>query len=161
MTQKKIKTKSKLIIGWCEWCSLPDLALPGIAAKIDTGAKTSSIHAFKIKPFSRKGEQWVRFIVHPIQRHRQPEIRCEARVVDERPVTSSNGVTEHRIVISTSLVLGPYQFPTELTLTNRDEMGFRMLIGRKSLIKRFVVDPSLSHTLGEYDAIDLYPVSKN
>jgi len=154
MTQKLIK--SKLIIGWREWCSLPDLGLPGIAAKIDTGAKTSSLHAFKIRPFTRKGEQWVRFVVHPLQRRRQPEIRCEGKVVDERPVTSSNGTSEHRIVIRTDIVLGPYRFPTELTLTNRDDMGFRMLIGRKSLVKRYVVDPSVSLTLGEYDALDIY-----
>lgn len=78
-------------------------------------------------------------------------------MVDERPVTSSNGVSEQRIVISTNLALGPYHFPTEITLSNRDEMGFRMLIGRKSLVRRFVVDPGVSLTLGDYNAIDLYP----
>lgn len=151
------KYKAKLIIGWYEWCRFPDLNLPGITAKIDTGAKTSSLHAFKIRPFTRDGEKWVRFIVHPLQRRRHPEIKCEARVVDERPVTSSNGTTENRIVISTTLVMGGRSFKTELTLSNRDEMGFRLLIGRKSLVRRFIVDPSLKLTLGSFDEKTLYP----
>lgn len=142
------QNKAKTIIGWREWCSLPDLGLTQIAAKIDTGAKTSSLHAFKIKPFMHEGEHWVSFNVHPRQRRRQPEIRCKAKVVDERMVTSSNGCAEARIVISTRLVIGPHSFVSELTLSNRDEMGFRMLIGRQSLAKRFVIDPGLAETLG-------------
>lgn len=157
MTIGTLNKKSKLIIGWREWCALPDLNLPGISAKIDTGAKTSSLHAFNIEPFSRNDEPWVRFRVHPIQRHRRPEILCEARVVDHRPVTSSNGTKEHRFVINTQIALGGHRFLTEITLSNRDEMGYRMLIGRQSLSKRFVVDPSLSFTTGEYDDSDLYP----
>jgi len=156
MTIGSLQKKSKLIIGWREWCSLPELELPGINAKIDTGAKTSSLHAYKIKPFTRDGESWVKFLVHPVQRHRNPEIECEAQVVDQRAVTSSNGTTENRYVISTTLILGAHCFKTEITLSNRDEMGFRMLIGRQSLAQRFVVDPSLSHTIGDYDEKDLY-----
>ena len=152
--------RSKMIIGWREWCSLPDLELPGIAAKIDTGAKTSSLHAFEIERFEKHGEQWVRFFIHPLKRHRRPEIKCQAKLADERTVTSSNGTTEHRYVINTTMILGSYTFATELTLTNRDEMGFRMLIGRQSLQKRFVVDPSLSYTLGDFDEHDLYPSIK-
>lgn len=148
--------KSKMIIGWREWCSLPDLGLLGIEAKIDTGARTSSLHAFKPRRFIRNGEPWVRFYVHPVRRHRVPEIACEARIVDKRAVTSSNGKSEKRLVIETTLTLGVHHFHTELTLTNRDEMGYRMLIGRQSLRRRFVVDPGLSHTLGEYEAADLY-----
>jgi ribosomal protein S6--L-glutamate ligase len=157
MTIGSLSKKSKLIIGWHEWCSLPDLGLPGINAKIDTGAKTSSLHAYKIKPFTRDGANWVKFLVHPIQRHRHPEIECEAQVVDQRAVTSSNGTTETRYVINTTLILGAHHFLTEITLTNRDEMGYRMLIGRQSLSQRFVVDSSLSHTSGEYEKRDLYP----
>ena len=152
-----IQKKSKLIIGWREWCSLPDLGLPGVAAKIDTGAKTSSLHAYKIQKFSRKGELWVHFRVHPVQRHRYPEIHCEAKVVDQRPVKSSNGKTEKRYVINTTLILGAHRFLTEVTLTNRDVMGYRMLIGRQSLLQRFVVDPSLSLTTGHYEERELYP----
>lgn len=149
--------KSKLIIGWREWCSLPELGLPGVAAKIDTGAKTSSLHAFNIERFSRDGENWLRFRIHPIQRHRHPEILCEAKIKELRPVTSSNGAVENRYVIETALNLGPYNFTTEITLTNRDEMGFRMLIGRQFLSKHFVVDPSLSFTVGNHDEESLYP----
>jgi len=157
MIKKSQKNRSKLIIGWREWCALPELGLPGVAAKIDTGAKTSSLHAFKIKTFQRDGQLWARFNIHPIQRHRRPEIHCEARVIDKRIVTSSNGRGEPRLVIGTKMVLGPYRFATEITLSNRDEMGFRMLIGRKALARRFVVDPSLSMTLGENDEYELYP----
>lgn len=152
--------RSKQIIGWREWCALPDLGVPGIAAKIDTGARTSSLHAYSIETFSRNNEKWAHFVIHPVQRHRQPEIHCEARVVDERQVTSSNGATELRFVINTTMILGAYRFTTELTLTNRDEMGFRLLIGRQSLAKRFVVDPGLSLTLGHYTEQDFYPEMK-
>ncbi|MEZ5525639.1 MAG: ATP-dependent zinc protease [Pseudomonadales bacterium] len=161
MTIGKISKKSKLIIGWREWCALPDLAVPGIAAKIDTGAKTSSLHAYKIEPFIRDSQQWVKFRVHPIQRRRRPEILCEAPVVDKRAVTSSNGETEQRFVISTTLVLGAHRFTTEITLTNRDEMGYRMLVGRQSLNQRFVVDPSLSLTTGDYEEHELYPAQQS
>lgn len=154
MTKKIKKARTKLIIGWREWCGLPELGLPGIVAKIDTGAKTSSLHAFKIRHFEKDGESWVRFIVHPAQRRRQPEITCEAKVIDERTITSSNGASEQRIVISTTMILGQQKFETELTLSNRDEMGFRMLVGRQSLSRRFMVDPSLSFAAGDYDDKD-------
>lgn len=153
-----LQKKSKLIIGWREWCCLPDLGIAGINAKIDTGAKTSSLHAYKILPFSKDGELWVKFRVHPVQRHRQPEIQCQAKVEDQRDITSSNGTTETRYVIKTTMTLGAHTFATEITLSNRDEMGYRMLIGRQSLSQRFVVDPSLSYTTGDYDEKDLYPV---
>lgn len=146
-----MKFRSKSIIGWREWCAFPDLGLPEVLAKIDTGAKTSSLHAFKINLFERDGQEWARFKVHPVQRHRHPEISCEAPIVDERSVTSSNGKAESRLVVLTSITLGLVTYKTELTLTNRDEMGFRLLIGRQSLCKRFVVDPALSYTLGDRD----------
>ncbi len=145
------KFKSKSIIGWREWCVFPELGLPEVLAKIDTGAKTSSLHAFKIAVFVRDGQDWARFKVHPVQRHRYPEISCEAPIIDERAVTSSNGKAESRLVVLTTMTLGLSSFKTELTLTNRDDMGFRLLIGRQSLNKRFVVDPSLSFTLGDRD----------
>ncbi len=160
MSIKRTAMRSKMIIGWREWCSLPDLQLPGIAAKIDTGAKTSSLHAFNIEPFDQAGERWIRFFIHPLKRHRYPEIKCQAKLADERTVTSSNGTAEDRYVISTTMILGSYRFVTELTLSNRDEMGFRMLIGRQSLLKRFVVDPGLSYTLGEFNENSLYPKVK-
>ncbi len=135
---------------------MPDLNLPGVQAKIDTGAKTSSLHAFNIGP-SARGDDWISFSVHPVQRRRRPVIQCEARCVDVRAVTSSNGKSEERPVIQTTLVIGGRSFLSEITLTNRDEMGFRMLIGRQSLNKRFLVDPALSLCCGDQDENELYP----
>lgn len=138
----------KAIIGWREWCLLPEFALPGIVAKVDTGAKTSALHAFNIRP-SPRGADWLLFAVHPLQRRRHPTVECEAQCVDMRTVTSSNGKSEERPVIRTEVVLGERRFLTDITLTNRDEMGFRMLIGRQSLNRRFIVDPALSYCCGD------------
>lgn len=146
----------KAIIGWREWCALPDFNLPGVLAKIDTGAKTSALHAFNVHS-SPKGGDWLTFSVHPVQRRKQPVITCEALCIDMRAITSSNGKTEERPVISTTLIIGDRCFETEITLTNRDEMGFRMLIGRQSLSKRFVVDPALSYCCGDQSESSLYP----
>ncbi len=147
----------KAIIGWREWCAMPSLGLPGVLAKIDTGAKTSALHAFDIRR-SARGDDWVEFNVHPVQRRRRPEIRCEAQVVDERAVTSSNGRSELRPVIRTEMVIGARRFVTEITLTNRDEMGYRMLIGRQTLKGRFLVDPELSYCCGDLDERELYAI---
>lgn len=145
----------KVIIGWREWCGLPDLNLPGVLAKIDTGAKTSALHAFDIRK-SERGADWLSFHVHPVQRRKKPLIFCEARCVDERSITSSNGNSELRPVIETQLTIGERVFDTQITLTNRDEMGFRMLIGRQTLNKRFMVDPAQSYCCGDQDEYLLY-----
>lgn len=131
-------------IGWREWVRLPDLGIARIKAKIDTGARTSALHAFKITPFSKDGAAYVRFIVHPLQRRATPEVACVALVIDHRGVTNSGGRSEQRYVIRTVLRLGKSRWPVELTLTNRDQMGFRMLIGRQALRRRYVIDPSRS-----------------
>ena len=136
--------------------ALPSLGIERITAKIDTGAKTSAIHAFDIRP-SDRGEDWLSFFIHPVQRRRRPIVKCEARCVDRRSITSSNGKTEERPVIATTLVIGGRSFSTEITLTNRDEMGFRMLIGRQSLNRRFIVDPALSFCCGQQEESELYP----
>ena len=161
MAKKTPSAQARMIIGWREWCALPDLGLPGILAKIDTGARTSALHAFHIKRFTQDDTEWVSFAIHPLQRKRHPEILCQARLVDERVITSSNGKSEKRPVISTTLSLGCHQFDTEITLTNRDEMGCRMLVGRQSLKKRFLVDSALSYTLGDVRPQTLYPQTHN
>lgn len=143
--------RSKIIIGWREWACLPDLGVPWIKAKVDTGAKTSAIHAYRITKVMKDGSPWAQFNIHPVQKRKRPEIQCAAPIVDEREVKSSNGQTEVRFVVETTLDLGPFSRNIELTLTNRDELGFRMLIGRQALSGRYVVDSGLSYGLGEPD----------
>ncbi|MBI1392244.1 MAG: ATP-dependent zinc protease [Alphaproteobacteria bacterium] len=135
-------------IGWREWARLPDLSASPIKAKIDTGAKTSAIHAFKIEEVDRAGVPFVRFFLHPVQRRKIPEIYCEAPIADRRVVRSSNGAEQERIVIRTTLQLGERAWAIDLSLTNRDEMGFRMLVGRDALRKRIIISPSRSFVLG-------------
>jgi len=135
----------KKLLGWREWIALPDLGLPHIKAKIDTGARTSCLHAFKVKGFRRKGVRWVRFHVHPHQTDRETEITCEAPVKDRRWVTDSGGHRTLRYVIETAVVIGNSRHAIELTLTNRDNMKFRMLLGRTAMRGRFLVDPEQSY----------------
>lgn len=143
-----IKANDKLLIGWREWLSLPDLGIPGIKAKIDTGARTSAIHAFLIEPFEMDGIPQVRFVVHPLQRRTDVEMHCRAEVIDRRRVVDSGGHYEMRYVIESNIALGKTQWPVEITLTNRDPMRFRMLLGRKALQGRVTVDPAKSYLLG-------------
>lgn len=142
-----VKRKPKAIVGWREWVGLPDLGIQQIKAKVDTGARTSALHAFKITPFSLDNAPYVRFFVHPLQRRKTPEVECTALIVDERQVTNSGGKASQRYVIRTMLWLGEECWPIELTLTNRDEMGFRMLLGRQALRRRCVVDPGRSYVM--------------
>lgn len=139
---------SKAVIGWREWVALPDLAIPHIKVKVDTGAKTSALHAFYVRPFERDGEQWVRFGVHPLQSSVDKIVECEARVKDVRRVTDSGGHAEMRPVIETTLLVQGEKRVIELTLTDRENMMFRMLLGRSALKRRFVVDSGKSFLLG-------------
>ncbi len=138
----------KITIGSEEWCAFPGLGVPAITARVDSGARTSSIHAFNIQPFTRKGQSWVSFEVHPLQKNRRVVVRCEAPVVDSRKVKSSSGVAEKRYVIKTVLRLWEHEFLIELTLANRDSMGYRMLLGREAMVGRTLVDPEMSFCLG-------------
>ncbi len=136
-----------LICGWREWASLPSLGIASIRAKLDTGARTSVLHAWDIETYEDCGRDWVRFRVFPAQRSKKRFVCCESRIADRRWVTNSGGSRERRFVISTDLTLGGESWPIELTLTNRDEMGFRMLIGREAMQGRLIVDPDASYTV--------------
>jgi len=138
----------KVIVGSEEWCSLPDLKVPAIKVRVDSGAKTSALHAEQITPFEKEGEKWVRFVIHPIQRNVKSSIVCESKVVDKRVVKSSSGTRESRYVINTEISIGEQSWDIELTLTNRDSMGFRMLLGREAMVGRIIVDPDEHFTLG-------------
>ncbi len=139
-----------IIIGGEEWCAFSGLNIPAIKARVDSGAKTSAIHASNIQKFSRKGEKWVSFEVHPIQDTRRITIRCEAKVIDHRNVKSSSGIIEKRYVIQSAMSLGAHEWNIELTLANRDSMGFRMLLGREAMENRVLVDPANSFLMGDY-----------
>jgi hypothetical protein len=120
-------------IGWREWIALPDLDLPAVKAKVDTGARTSALHAWHIAAYNRGGAPWIAFCIHPLQRQRQLSRECHAPVHDRRLVSDSGGHRERRYVIETTLVLGQRHRTIEITLTDRDTMLFRMLIGRQAL----------------------------
>ena len=146
---------NKLIVGSEEWCSLPGLGLPAIKARVDSGAATSSLHAFNIVPFQRDGELWISFEVHPLQNDRSVVVRHEAPVLEQRSVRNTSGISETRYVIREELVLGEQRWPIELTLTNRDAMGYRMLLGREAMVGRVLVDPEGSHQLGDVEPAQL------
>lgn len=131
---------STAIIGWREWIGLPELGVPAIKAKIDTGANTSSLHAFEIERFHRRGQEYVRFQIHPLQRSVRKCVPAEALLLEMRRVKSSNGQQSERPVIATEIQIFDQCWTIELTLANRDQMGFRMLLGREALRGRFLVD---------------------
>ena len=140
---------TKHIIGNEEWFSLRDLGIPAIKARVDTGAKTSALHAFNIKTFKKHGKEFVGFDIHPIEQNDTIVKRCTAEIVDQRTVKSSMGKKENRYVISTPITLGLETWNIEVTLANRDQMGYRMLLGREAMEKRFLVDPELSFCSGD------------
>ncbi len=137
------------MIGWREWVTLPQLGIARVKAKIDTGARTSSLHALNIEIETRDDRKWALFTVEPEQRSDTRAVRCSAPLVDRRHVTNSGGQSEKRPVIETTLQLGPHAWPIEITLTERADMRFRMLLGRHALRQRFSIDPGHSYLIGK------------
>jgi len=145
---------NKVILGSEEWFSFPDLGIPTIKARVDSGAKTSALHAINIAPFVKDGSNWVKFDINPIQNNLKTVIHCEAPLVDKRIVKSSSGFREQRYVIQTTLDIGNSNWPIEMTLTNRDSMGFRMLLGREAMSGRVLVDPEQTYLLANQPTSD-------
>lgn len=142
------KRAASKTIGWREWVSLPELGVEEIKAKVDTGADNSSLHAFNLERFDEDGIAMVRFEIHPRQRKRKPSIECVAEVVKERLVKNPGGRAELRPVIRTTLVVGGEELEGLVNLTTRDEMTFRMLLGRRTIRDHFTVDPGRSYMGG-------------
>ncbi len=133
------------LIGWREVISLPQLNIPEIKAKIDTGARSSALHACAIEHYDEKGQAMIRFWVHPYQKNTQHSIETAAKLLEMREVRNSGGVAQLRPVVETVVELGERKWSIELTLTNRDVMGFRMLLGRQAVRNQFLVDPGQSY----------------
>jgi hypothetical protein len=140
---------NKLVLGWREWVILPELGITRIKAKIDTGARTSTLHTFYVQRFIEAGVKRVRFGVHPFQSRTNVERHCVADLSDEREVTDSGGHRELRVFIRVRMIIGAQQFPIQVSLTDRDTMRFRMLLGRTAMRGRFLVDPKRSFVAGE------------
>lgn len=145
-----MNTQSELItLGWREWVSLPELGIDQIKAKVDTGARTSALHAFEIRPYSEHGRDRVEFLIHPLQKDSDTVVTCTANVIDQRVVTDSGGHREERYVIETALSIGNHSWPIEATLSCRDTMLFRMLLGRTAIKNRAQVNPARSYLVGK------------
>jgi len=154
-------SQNKFIFGSEEWFSFPDLGIPTIKARVDSGAKTSALHAINITPFLKDGANWVKFDINPIQNNLKTVLHCEAPLVDKRIVKSSSGFREQRYVIQTTLDMGKDSWPIEMTLTNRDSMGFRMLLGREAMSGRVLVDPEQIYMLGQSTTDNLKEIYKD
>ncbi|WP_149274392.1 30S ribosomal protein S6--L-glutamate ligase [Pareuzebyella sediminis] len=139
------------VIGSEEWCVFEHLGIPAIKARVDSGAKTSSIQATNIKVFTKGTQEWVKFEVNPLQENRSIAIECQARLIDRRMVKSSSGISEERLVVRTAVTLGADMFDIELTLANRDTMEFRMLLGREAISGRYMVNPALNYQVQDFE----------
>ena len=138
-----------LTVGWREWVSLPDIGIKQIKAKVDTGARTSALHAFELRPYSEGSRDRIEFRIHPIQKDDDTIVTCNADIIDTRTVTDSGGHKEERYVIETTLCIGSHAWPIEITLTSRDDMMFRMLLGRTAIKNLAQVNPARSYLVGK------------
>jgi hypothetical protein len=138
-----------LTLGWREWVGLPDIGIKQVKAKVDTGARTSALHAFELRPYSEQGRDRIEFRMHPLQKDDNTIVTCNADIIDTRTVTDSGGHKEERYVIETTLRIGGHAWPIEITLTSRDDMLFRMLLGRTAIKHRAQVDPARSYLVGK------------
>ena len=136
-------------LGWREWIGFPDIGIDQIKAKVDTGARTSCLHAFMVEPFERDGVPWVRFDIHPSQTDNSKVVSCKAPVLDQRVVRDSGGHEELRYVIETPMTIGANVHKVEVTLSDRDSMKFRVLLGRTAIQGLYVVDPARSYLVGK------------
>jgi hypothetical protein len=148
---------TKPLLGWREWAALPELKLAELKAKIDTGARSSALHAFAIEPYKKNGQKWVMFAIHPIQHDVSTIVECHAQIKDRRIVSDSGGHKQKRYVIETPLLLGAHLLKAEVTLTNRDSMLFRLLIGRTAMSDRFLIDPNASFLQGHPNQLAYLP----
>lgn len=148
---------TELKIGWKEWVSLPDLQIPAIKAKVDTGARTSALHASQIVAITKPSGRWVRFVVQPLRKNPEIEIQCESKLVDQRDIKNSGGQVESRYVIETTVVLGEAMWSVKLSLTSRDDMLFRMLLGRTALNDRVIIYPGEKYLTGKVKPKKCYP----
>jgi len=142
-------TKNLPVLGWREWVALPRLGIVKLRCKVDTGAKTSALHAFYVEEFNEKGIAMVRFGLHPKDQSTEQEVHCTAPILDQRSVTDSGGHSEQRYVIKTPIVLGNNTWDIEVTLTNRDSMFHRMLLGRAAIVDNFLVDSGSTYLMGK------------
>ncbi|MEL7535423.1 MAG: ATP-dependent zinc protease [Pseudomonadota bacterium] len=148
-----MQANTRMTLGWREWVALPGLGLSAIKAKVDTGARTSTIHAFEVEDYRDGGEHRVRFKVHPLQKDEDTVVVCDAAIIDQRRVSDSGGHREQRWIIESELNLAGHVWPIEITLTARDNMLFRMLLGRTALRGRAVVDPARSYLIGTPESV--------
>ena len=151
MTREHATGAAAVTVGWREWVSLPGLGIARIKAKLDTGARTSALHALRCDRYTERGAPHVRLHVQPRQRAGGRVLVVETAIVDERTVSDSSGHRERRIVIASELTLGTAHWPIELTLTNRDSLRFRMLLGRSAMQGHLIIDPDRSYVLGKPD----------
>lgn len=140
-----------MLVGSLETCDLPEFGISHLHMRVDTGAKTSSLHVDNIEEFERDGDRWIQFDIHPDIYHVDQVVRSEARITSRRRIKSSNATKQRRYVVETTLAMGGFSWPIELTLTDRSEMSYLMLLGRQGMKGKLIVDPELQYCLGETD----------